>query len=511
MSRSISSGSAVPPTTIDSSTQRDAASLISVAPEVRSSVRILVVDDERTLRESCVSVLRADGYTVTASGRAEEALDLLRRHTIDIALIDLYMAQVSGMDLLRAVLTSNPDALVVVITGKPSVESSLAALRAGAWDYMPKPFTGTQLQILIGRAAHTVLIARETRSLQTETEGADGGGQLTVLGASSLFQKAVSLARTVAATDASVFITGESGSGKELIAQFIHAHSRRSSRPLVALNCAALPEMLLESEMFGHCKGAFTGAIRDKPGLLETANGGTLFLDELIEMSKPIQAKLLRVIQDGVVRRVGSETVDAVVNVRFVAATNRNPEDAVRAGTLREDLYYRLRVVPIHVPPLRDRTEDIAQLAHHFLAYYWARHRGVTESLPTLTKSALWALRAHSWPGNVRELQNVMEHAVVLLKPGASVQAEDLPFILDQRAEADTLTAADDGPPDESYYQARQRLLARFDRKFLTRVVLRAGGNLSKAARLARIDRTTFYRLMERQGLQRDLLATTEE
>jgi len=313
----------------------------------------------------------------------------------------------------------------------------------------------------------------------------------------------------VASTDASVFITGESGAGKELIAQFIHAHSRRQARPIVAVNCAALPEPLLESEMFGHVKGAFTGAVRDKAGLLETANGGTLFLDELVEMTPPIQAKLLRVIQDGMLRRVGSERTDAVVSVRFIAATNRDPEEAVRAGALRKDLYYRLRVVPLHVPSLRERPEDISLLANHFLEGFWKAHRGARPPLPKLTKAAVWALRAYAWPGNVRELQNVIEHAAVLLEPGAQVRPEDIPFIGDSAAEPEPVAAADAALADGGYYAARERLLERFDRRFLTHVVIRAGGNLSKAARMARVDRTTFYRLMERYGLQRDSLAPT--
>src|SRR2546422_3707486 len=268
---------------------------------------------------------------------------------------------------------------------------------------------------------------------------------------------------------------------------------------------------LLESEMCGHCKGAFTGAVRDKPGLLETANGGTLFLDELIEMPKSIQAKLLRVIQDGVVRRVGSETTDAVVNVRFIAATNTNPEEAMQAGSLREDLYYRLRVVPIHVPSLRERPEDIPLLAERFLTHYWGRHRDPNTPVPNLSKGALWALGAHPWPGNVRELQNVIEHAVVLLEPGAEVRPEDIPFIDSGATDPDRLADEEPESDDVSYYAARDRLLARFDRRYLTRGVMRAGGNLSKAARLAQVDRTTFYRLMERHGLQRDLLAGGSE
>src|SRR5213596_2479150 len=417
---------------------KDLASLLPIAPEAKARIRILVVDDEHLLRESCAQVLRHEGYEVSLCGRGQEALDLVKRRAFDILLVDLYMSQVDGLTLLRAALTTNRDTLGIVMTGNPSVDSSVEALVQGAWDYLPKPFSATHLQVLIGRAVHTLLVARETRDQQAELERRHvPGDKLTLLGTAPGFRRAVELARKVAPTDASVFITGESGSGKEMIAQFIHQHSRRSSRPLVAVNCAALPETLLESEMFGHVKGAFTGALRDKPGLLETANGGTMFLDELIEMPKPIQAKLLRVIQDGVVRRVGSESTDAIVNVRFIAATNRPVEEAVRSGLLREDLYYRLRVVPIHVPPLRERPDDIPLLATHFLAHYWARHRDAAEPLPKLTKGAMWALRAHTWPGNVRELQNVIEHAAVLLAPGADVQAEDIPFIGDQPVDPD--------------------------------------------------------------------------
>jgi len=487
-------------------------SLPALTPELKASIQVLIVDDERTLRESCATVLRYDGYQVTLCGRGDEARDLLKRTKFDIVLLYLYMTEIPGMRLLRTCLEANPDTIAIMITANPSVESSLEALRAGAWDYLPKPFSGTHLQILLGRAAHTVLVARESHVVQAEFAREHGNSErVTVLGAAPAFRRAVEMARRVAPTDASVFITGESGSGKELIAQFIHHHSRRSSRPLIAVNCAALPEALLESEMFGHCKGAFTGAVRDKPGLLEAANGGTLLLDELVEMSKPIQAKLLRVIQDGVVRRVGSEDTDAVVNVRFIAATNADPEAAMRAGTLRDDLYYRLRVVPIPVPALRDRAEDIPVLANHFLEHYWRRHRRPDEAPPTFTKAALWALRAHHWPGNVRELQNVVEHAVVLLEPGTEIGVEDVPFIDDQRSNAELIRSVEAEGEDDSYYAARDRLLEQFDKRFLTRVVIRTGGNLSKAARLAKVDRTTFYRLMERLGLQRDVLKDSDK
>jgi len=476
------------------------------APQsARASIRVLIVDDDDTLRESCASVLTHEGYDVTVSGKGRAAQELLAHRPFDITMLDWYMSDVPGRELLAVALASNPAVRAIVVTGKPTIDSSLEALRLGAWDYLPKPFSATQLQILVGRAAHATLIAREQTTKHEQMQQVGGNSEkVRVLGVSPSFRNAIALARRVAATDASVFLTGESGAGKEQFAQFIHYHSLRATRPFLALNCAALPEALLESEMFGHRRGAFTGAIRDKPGLLETANGGTLLLDELIEMSRPIQAKLLRAIQDGVVRRVGSETASAVVNVRFIAATNRDPESAVAEGLLREDLYYRLRVFPIAVPPLRERSEDIELLANSFLGHYWRKHRGADLAMPKLGKTALRALRAHSWPGNVRELQNVMEHAVVLLEPGAEVRPEDLPFLAAPAGGDDEGVMPDAGSADASYYDARDKLLAKFDRQFLQRVISRAGGNLSKAARLAGIDRTTFYRLMERHGLQRD-------
>jgi transcriptional regulator with PAS, ATPase and Fis domain len=305
----------------------------------------------------------------------------------------------------------------------------------------------------------------------------------------------------VAPTDASVFISGESGTGKEVIAQFIHQHSRRAKKTLVPINCAALPEPLLESEMFGHRKGAFTGADRDKPGLLETADGGTLFLDELTEMSLPLQAKLLRVIQDGIVRRVGAETAGDPVDVRFISATNRDPQDAVERGVLRGDLFYRLRVVPIVLPPLRSRPEDIQLLANHFLGIFWHRHRQMTDRAPRLSDSAIEFLRTRAWRGNVRELQNVIEHVAVLVEPDQLIEPTDIPMYEDSEAAPERMPAAQlDGP----FHDVKDRVIAQFERDYLARLVGRAGGNMSKAARQANVDRTTLYRLMEKHGLQRD-------
>ncbi|HEY0304911.1 MAG TPA: sigma-54 dependent transcriptional regulator [Longimicrobiales bacterium] len=469
-----------------------------------SGVRILVIDDEETLRESCASVLRVEGYQVSVCGRGEEALQLVKRGGYDVVMIDLCMTQVPGQELLRACLQAKPDTLVIMMTGNPTLNSAIDMLREGAWDYLPKPFSAAHLQVLTGRAAHLVTIAREAHAQRRDISTQHGhSDKLTILGSSPAFQNAINLARKVATTDASVFITGESGTGKEMIAQFIHQHSRRSGRPLVAVNCAALPETLLESEMFGHVKGSFTGAIRDKAGLLEAANGGTLFLDELTEMSMATQAKLLRVLQDGMVRRVGSESVDAMVNVRFLAATNREPEQALEEGVLRRDLYYRLRVVPIRVPPLRERPTDIPLLASYFLAHYWTRHRDRGAQPPFFSQGAIDVLQQHSWPGNVRELQNVIEHAVVLLEPGAEITPSDIPF-LDGPTVGYSTQPVSMQFSDEQYHVARERLIATFEQGYLGWLVDRAAGNMSKAARIAGVDRTTLYRLMEKHDLHRD-------
>jgi DNA-binding NtrC family response regulator len=488
------------------------AEALTLTESVKQTIEVLVVDDDDTLRASCASVLESEGFSVSVSGRGAEATALVRRRRFDIVLLDVHMAQVSGMDLLRWCLDAFPETLAIIMTGDPSVESSLEALRAGAWDYLPKPFSASHLQILIGRAAHTVVVARESRALVEEraTKHGISTGE-SLLGESAAFRKVVALARRVAGTDASVFISGESGTGKEQIAQFIHGNSRRSSRQLVAVNCAALPEALLESEMFGHVEGAFTGALHDKEGLLEAANGGTLLLDEITEMPLPIQAKLLRVIQDGVVRRLGSTSTDAVVNVRFIAATNRDPQRATADDVLRTDLFYRLCVVPIHIPPLRERPADIPLLARHFLEVYWAQHRGSSVPQPVLGAEALEALQQRSWPGNVRELQNVMEHAVVLLEPGGEITPADLP---DMSSPAESAAPrmpllAMDQLGDESYHGVRERMLSQFEAGYLVWLVGRAGGNMSKAARIAGVDRTTLYRLMDKHGLQRGAIISS--
>jgi len=477
------------------------ASNVSV-PDRATGLRILVVDDDRTLRDGCASVLQMDGHVVTSTGRSEEALEMVRRRKFDLVLVDLYMTPISGIEVLKAAVDAHKNVIVVVMTGNPSVASSLEALRAGAWDYLPKPFSASHLQVMVGRAGHAVT-SSATKEIKPSLVTQNGAGEpMALLGISPSFKKAVDLAQKVAGTDASVMISGESGTGKEMIAQFIHKHSRRTARKLVPLNCAAMPDNLLESEMFGYRKGAFTGADRDKAGLLEVANGGTLFLDELTEMTMPLQAKLLRVLQDGVVRRLGSEVQDAVVDVRFISATNRDPMEAVQQGILREDLFYRLRVVPIKLPPLRKRLEDIPLLAEFFLKQSWERHRN-DGAPPALTADTIIFLQSRPWRGNVRELQNVIEHVAVIADGARAISPADIPVYDDAPASAE-----DSGLPtaimNEAFHVAKDNLVAHFEKQYLASLTSRTGGNMSKAARLAGIDRTTLYRLMEKHGVRRD-------
>ncbi|MEM7414172.1 MAG: sigma-54 dependent transcriptional regulator [Gemmatimonadota bacterium] len=479
--------------------------LNEITSETRATIELLVVDAEKSLRDSCGALAQAAGYSVTLMGRADDAKRLLRNRRFDILLVDAQLPRAPGLEIMEAGLDNNPDLVTILMTGSPTVESSVNALRSGAWDYLPKPFSATHFEILVGRAAHAVMTARErNKPKATVGPGSSFSDGVPILGVSEALRRVVELARKVARTDASVFITGESGTGKEVISHFIHENSRRSEMPLVPMNCAAIPEALLESEMFGHVEGAFTGAVRSKEGLLEVADGGTLFLDELTEMPMTTQAKLLRVVQDGVVRRVGSTTTDAVVDVRFIAATNRDPMEAIEDGELRRDLHYRLRVVPIHIPPLRERPEDIPILATAFLREFWDQHREPGSACPELAADAIAALQRAPWRGNVRELRNVVEHMVVLADEGVAIEAEAIRFIDDEPGP----TESGGRPFDPSamgmeYHSAREHVLSGFEVEYLTHLIRSASGNISDAARMAGVDRTTLYRLMDKHGISR--------
>jgi DNA-binding NtrC family response regulator len=481
-----------------------------VSAEKRDRIRILVVDDDTTTLDSCESILGGAGYRVDVSRKPREAVKRLQSGNYHILLVDQRMPEVDGFEVIEAMREHSPDTLAIMMTGYASTDASLRALQAGAADYIPKPFTATQLLVLLGRTAYRAL-RMESVNLSSSRDGLlfDREG-VRILGASQSMKDAVKRALKVAPTDASVFITGESGTGKELIARCVHLESRRSGKSFVAVNCAALPKELIESEIFGHRKGAFTGAVRDKPGLLETADGGTFFLDELAEMPVELQPKLLRVLQDGALRRVGSEKNDAMVDVRFISATNRDPSEALDEGLLRHDLYYRLRVVPIHLPPLRERPQDIPVLARYFVDYYWRRHRLEGDAPPEIAPATLDTLMSHHWPGNVRELQNVIEQVLVLAEPTDVLTPDCLTVLADGPGEqgsggdgANLISGMDLRQP---YHTAKQDLIARFERQYLSMIVTRAEGNISEAARQAGIDRTTLYRLMEKHDLDKDEL-----
>jgi len=468
-------------------------------------VRVLVVDDDRALRESCTGLLAGDGHDVASCRGGEEALAQLKRRQVDIILLDLQASGGAWMELLDAVRACSPASIVIATSARPSVPESVAALDAGAWDYVPKPFSAAHLQLLIGRAALGLSDLLDEPA--ADGEAPDAANPVTaVLGASPSVVEVIRLARRVAATDASVFITGESGTGKDRMAEFIHRRSHRRNGPLVPINCAAIPEGLLETEMFGHRKGAFTGAVEDRAGLLEGAHRGTLVLDELTQMPLGTQAKLLRVIQDGVVRRVGSNAVNAIVDVRFIAVTNESPEEAIRSGRLREDLYYRLRVFPLHLPPLRERREDIPLLAGHFLRLSWRRHRR-HGSVPQLSDEALRALTEHPWRGNIRELQNVIEHGVVLFEPGMMIRPRDIPFAVHAEAPHDARrpgeSFSDAEASERGFHDCRESVMAEFERSYVQWLMSHTRGNLSKAPRIAGIQRTTLYRPMEKHGFRR--------
>jgi DNA-binding NtrC family response regulator len=464
-------------------------------PGPANPLTILVVDDEELLAKSCKQILSSEGYHVITETRGKLALELIRRQQPDVILTDLMLPDMDGMALLRESRQIAPDSLIIMITGFATVDSSVEAIQAGAYDYIPKPFTATQLRILIGRAAQQVRLARDNAQLRDQLKQRHSFEN--IIGTGDAMQKVFSVITRVAPTEANVFVSGESGTGKELIARAIHASSRRSDNAFVAINCAALPEHLLESELFGHERGAFTGADGQHRGLLETANGGTFFLDEICEMTVELQAKLLRVIQERRIRRVGGEG-EIPVDLRLISATNQDPERSVREGLFRQDLYFRLNVVPIKLPPLRARSEDVPTLVQHFL-----RHFAKQYDRPNLRISpeAIRMMRAYTWPGNVRELQNVMERIVSLSMPGEQIGPDDLPEEILGRNGGGGIsqyTVSADRP----YHEAKAEAMAVFEQEYLKDLLARHSGNISRAAREAGMDRKTIHRMLSKYEME---------
>jgi DNA-binding NtrC family response regulator len=397
---------------------------------------ILVVDDQSSMRLTLTALLKQAGHTLMQAGTGDDALKKLTDNDFDIVITDLRLDQISGLDVLKAAKTQNPQTEVIVLTGYGSVESAVEAMKNGAIDYLTKPVDSEELQLAVQRATERQRLKSEVTRLRSAVEQKFTAKE--IVASSEAMKEVLEMVARVAPTDAAVLIQGESGTGKELIARAIHQNSKRKDAAFIPINCGALPENLLESELFGHVKGAFTGAHQNKKGMFEEADGGTLFLDEIGEMSTPLQVKLLRVLQDFEVRRVGSNT-GVKVDVRVLAATNQKLQQRIKEGAFREDLYYRLQVILINLPPLRERKDEILPLVEHYLAIY---KKKFGKPIAGLSASAEKALLEYSWPGNVRELANVVERAVILCR-GEEVQPEDLALtsggtLLAQRAQEDS-------------------------------------------------------------------------
>jgi len=439
--------------------------------------KVLVVEDDPEMLALVCEHLEGEGYAVLGADRGAEAIAQLRSGEFDVVLTDLRMPDADGMDVLRASRESQRAAPVILFTAFGSIETAIQAIRQGAYDYVTKPFPLEEISLLVSRALEDRRLRAENISLRRELEGRYRFENL--LGKSPAMQAVFALIRQAAPGDANILITGESGTGKELVARALHHNSPRAERPFVPVNCAAVPATLLESELFGHVKGAFTGAVKARRGLFREAEGGTLFLDEIGDMAPELQAKLLRVTEDRAVRPVGSD--EAIpVDLRLMAASNKDLMARIREGLFREDLYYRLAVIPIQLPPLRDRREDIPLLAGHFL-----RRAATTpgKEIHSFTPEAMAALLRHPWPGNVRELENVVERAVTLAV-GDRIPPEAL--LLD--------ASAAPAPAALLAQAARRPTLEELTAEYVTLVLREAGGDKAKAAEILGVSKRTLYR-----------------
>ncbi|HTR49939.1 MAG TPA: sigma-54 dependent transcriptional regulator [Kofleriaceae bacterium] len=445
------------------------------------SASILVVEDDAAMRDLLSEELGDAGFTVQASGSAQVGLELSRADRFDLIITDLRMPEMDGFDLIRGVMAMPEPPHVIMITAFGSIETAIRAVKLGAYDYITKPFEIEELQLVVDRALTDRARVRKVERLQREVEDRFGLG--TIIAKSAAMRDVVSLVQRIAGSTASILITGESGTGKELIARAIHYNSTRKAGPFVGVNLAAVPEGLIESELFGHKKGAFTDARADKPGLFVEADGGTIFLDEIGELALPLQAKLLRVLQEYEVRPLGA-TKNQRVDVRVIAATNKNLEEMLGDGSFREDLYYRLNVIHLDLPPLRSRPEDIVPLADRFLEQLAAKQAPPRRF--RLSPEAQHLLLAYHWPGNVRELMNVLERGVALCQ-GELIADDDLPPHVRERRPVDFLGAA----------VARRMSLAELEREFIERVLEDEAGNKTRAAQRLGLDRKTLYRKLD--------------
>ncbi len=455
-------------------------------PEPAAVGKVLVVDDQRNMRATTALLLRQAGHAVEEAEDGASAVQRVQHETFDVVLTDLRMPSVDGMEVLRSVQLTSPETQVIVMTAYGTIESAVEAIRRGAYDFLAKPFKESEVLLRVSKALEkrrllgaVSLFAEEFRKRY---------GLEHIVGRSPAMREVLDRVLRVGPTDATVLVTGESGTGKELVARALHVTSRRGDKPFVPVNCAAITETLLESELFGHARGAFTGATRARRGMFEEAHGGTLFIDEIGETAPGFQAKLLRALQDGEIRRVG-ESTPIQVDVRVIAATNQDLRRAIAEKRFREDLFYRLNVVPIRIPPLRERREDIPLLAIHFLQRFNQRTGGDK----ILTPEAVERLLEHEWPGNVRELENMIEQSAAL-SPGREIRAADV--------QPEHLPAAGRGGSAVTLAQAVEEA----ERRAIEATLIRCDNDLGRVARELGVSSTTLWRKMKRLGLEaRDL------
>ena len=464
--------------------------------------KILIVDDEVEALENCRRILSRLGHECLTEHDPVRALNVVQQERPGLVFTDLRMPGLSGIDVLNATKRFDPTIKVVLMTAFATVETAVCSMRQGALDYILKPYTSKDLEEVTRRAFEE---GERQDDAAPSLQGHDALPALAkakhalrqIVGKSAAIQAVLSLVSKVARTDANILIYGESGTGKELVARAIHHHSQRASKPFVPVDCVSMPDALLESELFGHERGAFTGAHMAKSGLFEVAHGGTVFLDEVSGMSHTLQSRLLRVLQERQFRRVGgTRYID--IDVRVIAASNRDLGEAQKRGEFREDLYYRLNVIPIVLPPLREREGDVEVLAREFLQRFMHQHRMDTGIIPTFEPAAVAALTGHAWPGNVRELQNVIERAAALAD-GPVIRLEHMPSNL-------RLVSPDDSSPMEggSYKQVKQEVVRSFERSFLLELLQRHHWHMGHAAQEAGVDRKTIERMVKRHGLRED-------
>ncbi len=445
---------------------------------------VLVIDDDPSLRRVMEFTLEEAGYRVLAASTGEQGLELFRSDSPDLVITDIQMPGISGYEVLSGIKETRPETLVLVITAFGSVDKAVKAMRLGAFDYLTKPFGREELALAVEKALKYRGLERENEQLREQLQ--ERGATSAMIGVSEPMKEIFEIVEKVAATEASVLISGESGTGKELIARALHQGSDRRGGPFVPVNCAAIPENLLESELFGHARGSFTGALKDRKGKFEQADGGTLFLDEVGELPLELQSKLLRALQERVIEPVGG--TPRKVDVRLVAATNRDLEHELGQGGFREDLYYRLAVIPVHLPPLRQRSEDVLALINCFL------HRFSPGTRVAVAADAMERLRSYSWPGNVRELQNAIER-MLILKRGENIELSDLPpkIRAEQAASSGVLNLPPEGYP-----------LEQIEKEAICEALARNGGNQTKAAAFLSIPRHTLIYRLEKYGIGRD-------